>query len=68
MPLKVEVGDVITTKKPHPCGGKEFEITRVGMDFRMKCMTCEKEIWIPRTKLEKRIKVIKRDGEVVPKE
>lgn len=65
MPLKLELGDIIETKKAHPCGGKEFEITRVGMDLRMKCNTCLKEIWIPRNKLEKRIKKIRRDGEIV---
>lgn len=67
MPLKLEVGDIITTKKPHPCGGNSFEITRVGMDFRIKCQKCEKEIWIPRVKLEKRIKVVSRDGEILEK-
>ena len=33
-------------------------ITRVGMDFRMKCQTCQKEIWIERPELERRIKVL----------
>lgn len=65
MPIKLELGDVIETKKSHPCGGKEFEITRVGMDLRMKCNTCSKEIWIPRNKLEKRIRKIRRNGEIV---
>jgi hypothetical protein len=67
MPLKLELGDVITTKKAHPCGGNAFEIMRLGMDFRIKCKTCGKEIWIPRVKLEKRIKTITRDGMTVPK-
>lgn len=35
-----EVGDVVTMKKPHPCGSKEWEILRVGADFRLKCMGC----------------------------
>lgn len=67
MPLKLEVGDIISTKKAHPCGSNHFLITRVGMDFRIKCQKCEKEIWIPRVKLEKRIKQIERGGEIVPK-
>jgi hypothetical protein len=67
MPLKLEVGDIITTKKPHPCGGNSFEITRVGMDFRIKCQKCQKEIWIPRVKLEKRVKTASRNGESIEK-
>lgn len=55
-PMKLSVGDVVTTKKNHPCGSNEFTLTRVGMDIRMKCHICEKEIWIDRPDLEKRIK------------
>lgn len=63
LPLKIEVGDYIETKKQHPCGTKNFEVKRVGVDFIIKCVGCDKEIWIPRVKLEKRIKKIKR-GEI----
>ena len=43
-----EVGDVVTMKKPHPCGSKEWEILRVGADFRLKCMGCGHQIMIAR--------------------
>lgn len=33
-----EVGDIVKLKKPHPCGSQEWEILRVGADFRLKCM------------------------------
>ena len=36
-----EVGDIVKLKKPHPCGSNEWEILRVGADFRLKCMGCE---------------------------
>lgn len=65
MPLDIQIGDVVETRKPHPCGGTRFEITRTGMDFRMVCMTCQKEIWVTRPKLEKRIKKHFRKGEPV---
>ncbi|KDR96366.1 hypothetical protein SAMN02745945_02448 [Peptoclostridium litorale DSM 5388] len=58
MPLKLNVGDKLILKKSHPCGGDEFEITRAGMDFRIKCLGCGKEVWISRVNLEKRIKKI----------
>ena len=58
MPLKLNVGDKLILKKSHPCGADEFEITRAGMDFRIKCLGCGKEVWISRVNLEKRIKKI----------
>jgi len=68
MPLNLAVGDIITTKKNHPCGSFDFEIMRTGMDFRIKCKGCDKQIWIERRNLEKRIKKVSRDGEQVDKQ
>ncbi|AHM57494.1 hypothetical protein EAL2_c22140 [Peptoclostridium acidaminophilum DSM 3953] len=63
MPLKLNVGDIVVLKKSHPCGGNEFEIKRVGMDFRIKCIKCGKELWIDRVNLEKRVrKVMQAEG------
>lgn len=55
MPLKIDVGDIVELKKKHPCGGKQFEIVRTGMDFRIKCLTCGSQMRIDRPKLEKSI-------------
>ncbi len=68
MPYKIEINDEIVTKKPHPCGSKNFIIKRVGMDFRMECQGCQKEIWVKRTALEKRIKKIIRNGKEIDRE
>ena len=46
-------GDVITMKKPHPCGSKDWEVLRVGADFRLKCKGCGHQIMIPRRLVEK---------------
>ena len=51
-----EVGDVVTLKKGHPCGSKEWEILRVGADFRLKCMGCGHQIMVPRKMVEKNTK------------
>lgn len=51
-------GDRVELKKQHPCGEKTFEIMRVGMDVRIKCLGCGKEIWLSRRDFEKRIKKI----------
>lgn len=58
MPLKIEVGDRVELKKQHPCGGKTFEVKRAGMDFRIRCENCGREVWLSRLDFEKRVKRI----------
>lgn len=58
MPEKYEIGDVIRMKKPHPCGSHEWEILRVGADFRLKCIGCGHQIMVPRRLVEKNTKQI----------
>lgn len=55
MAMKLNVGDVVKLKKKHPCGGYDWEILRVGADFRIKCLTCERQVWLPRSEVERRI-------------
>ena len=56
--MEVQVGDRLEMKKPHPCGGSRFEILRVGMDFKIRCLTCGREVMVPRGKAEKNIKKV----------
>ena len=56
--MNVSVGDILTMKKKHPCGCNTFEVLRVGMDFKIKCTQCEREIMTPRSKIERNIKNI----------
>ena len=44
--MDVQVGDVLQMKKPHPCGSSEFVALRVGMDFRIRCTKCGREVMI----------------------
>ena len=50
---KYAVGDIVKLKKPHPCGSSEWEIMRVGADFRLKCMGCGHQVMVPRKLDEK---------------
>lgn len=50
---KYAVGDIVKLKKPHPCGSSEWEILRVGADFRLKCMGCGHMVMVPRKLVEK---------------
>ncbi|HIR40760.1 MAG TPA: DUF951 domain-containing protein [Candidatus Egerieicola pullicola] len=56
--MDLKVGDVVTMKKPHPCGSKEFTLLRVGMDFKLRCNGCGHEIMSPRNKIEKNIRCV----------
>ena len=61
--MDVRVGDQILTKNPHPCGAACFDVLRVGMDFKIRCTVCGREVMLPRAKIEKNIKKIIRPGE-----
>ena len=56
--MDVKVGDKLLMKKPHPCGSREFLVLRVGMDFKIRCLGCGREVMVPRLKCEKNIKRI----------
>ena len=53
---KFAVGDLIEMRKPHPCGDKRFRVLRVGSDIRVCCLGCERDLTLPRIKLEKMMK------------
>jgi hypothetical protein len=58
MIVRYEVGDVVKMKKAHPCGSDQWEITRTGMDFGLKCLGCGRRVMVPRPKFEKAVKSI----------
>ena len=60
--MDIAVGDTILTRKKHPCGASSFEVLRVGMDIKLRCLGCGHEVMQPRRKVEKMIK------RIVPKE
>ncbi len=56
--IEFEVGNIIKLKKKHPCGSYEWEILRVGADFRLKCVGCGRQVMLARTLVEKNLKGI----------
>lgn len=60
--LYYKVGDTVTLKKGHPCGENKWEIMRTGVDIKLKCLGCERQVWLSRMDFEKRIRKIK-EGE-----
>ena len=60
--LKLLIGDIIRTRKTHPCGSDQWEIVRLGADIGIQCLGCGRRVLIPRPKLERRIKEFLRRG------
>lgn len=60
MPMDIRVGDLLTMKKKHPCGCDQWLVLRVGMDFRLRCTGCGREVMLPRAKAEKGIRAVAR--------
>ena len=58
--MDIRVGDILTMKKPHPCGNHQLFVLRVGMDFRLRCMGCGHEMMVPRLKIERHIRSVER--------
>lgn len=61
--MDVRIGDILKMKKKHPCGSDRWQVLRIGADFKLKCMGCGHEIMNARSKIERNIKKITREGE-----
>ena len=48
--------DVIMLRKPHPCGGNEWKVTRLGADIGLECLKCGRQVLLPRRELAHRLK------------
>ena len=57
-PIPVRVGDIARMRKQHPCGGFEWEVTRIGADIGMKCLKCGRRVMLPREEFERRVKTV----------
>lgn len=53
---KINIGDKVILKKQHACGNNLWEITRLGVDLKMRCLGCNHEIMLSRVDFEKRLK------------
>ena len=58
--MDIQVGDVLTMKKTHPCGSDRWEVLRTGADFRLRCLGCGHEVLGARSRFERNIKKVER--------
>ena len=58
--MDIQVGDVLVMKKTHPCGSREWEVLRIGADFKLRCCGCGREVMGARTRFEKNVREVRR--------
>jgi hypothetical protein len=62
MPLELFLGDIVRLRKPHPCGGYDWEVVRLGADIGIRCLTCQHKVLLERRDLERRLKTFVKRG------
>ena len=63
MYIELRLGDIVRMRKPHPCGGYEWEVVRLGTDIGIVCQTCARRVLLPRGVFNKRLKRIVRHAD-----
>ena len=53
---EIQLGDKVTLRKEHPCGGYECEVVRLGADIGLVCLTCKHRVMLSRRELNRRMK------------
>lgn len=56
--LSVAAGDRVTLRKPHPCGGFDWTITRTGADIGLVCLSCGRRVMLDREEFERRVRCV----------
>lgn len=54
----LQSGDAVRLRKPHPCGGYEWKVIRMGADIGLECLSCGRRILLPRRELARRLKAV----------
>jgi len=58
LPVELHLDDVVRLRKPHPCGGYDWRVVRLGADIGLRCQSCGRRVLLPRRELEKRLKAV----------
>ena len=51
------VGERVRLRKAHPCGGREWVVTRIGADIGLQCQTCARRVFLPADEFARRCSV-----------
>jgi hypothetical protein len=53
--LELFLGDVLRLRRPHPCGGSDWLVDRIGADIGIRCRTCNRHVLVERRRIERRL-------------
>ncbi|UCH51092.1 MAG: DUF951 domain-containing protein [Chloroflexota bacterium] len=53
--MDIKLGDVVRLRKKHPCGGDEWQVVKLGIDIRVKCLKCQRQVLLERPTFERRV-------------
>jgi hypothetical protein len=56
--MEIRLGDVVRLRKKHPCGGDEWQVVKLGVDIRIKCLKCQRQVLLERVTFERRMKAL----------
>jgi len=65
MTLEYNIGDIIQTRKQHPCGNDQWNVIRIGADFKIKCLNCGRIVMLDRETFLKRVKKVIKKADVL---
>ncbi len=54
--VEFHLGEALTMRKAHPCGGSTWRVERLGADIGVRCLTCQHYLLMTRTKIERAVK------------
>ncbi|HRX03248.1 MAG: DUF951 domain-containing protein [Anaerolineae bacterium] len=63
MTIEIRLGDVVRLRKPHPCGGYNWDVVRLGADIGLQCNTCGRRVLLTRHEFARRLKTFVRRGD-----
>jgi hypothetical protein len=66
--LELRLGDRLTLRKPHACGGRSWTVVRLGADIGLRCESCARRVLLERAELERRLDAIIERGAIVEAE
>ena len=56
--MRLEIGDLVQMRKPHPCGSDKWVVTRTGADVKIRCEGCGRVVMRDRVEFEKRVRKV----------
>lgn len=58
MDKKFKLNDIVMMKKKHACGENKWQIIRDGVDIKIKCVNCGREVMLDRLEFIRKLKKV----------